>query len=165
MIEIANQIGAALKLKGWMIATAESCTGGGIAEAITAVPGCSAWFDRAFVTYSYQAKVEALGVQQSSLDEYGAVSEQVVQEMARGALVHSRAHVAIAVSGIAGPAGGTLEKPVGSVWIAWATRESIDANGALNSKVISKRYLFSGDREDVRQQTVVKALAELLHNL
>ena len=165
VIEIANQIGAALKLKGWMIATAESCTGGGIAEAITAVPGCSAWFDRAFVTYSYEAKVEALGVQQSSLDEYGAVSEQVVQEMARGALGHSRAHVAIAVSGIAGPAGGTLEKPVGSVWIAWATRDSIDANGALNSKVISKRYLFSGDREDVRQQTVVKALAELLHNL
>lgn len=165
MIEIANQIGAALKLKGWMIATAESCTGGGIAEAITAVPGCSAWFDRAFVTYSYEAKVEALGVQQSSLDEYGAVSEQVVQEMARGALGHSRAHVAIAVSGIAGPAGGTLEKPVGSVWIAWATRDSIDANGALNSKVISKRYLFSGDREDVRKQTVVKALAELLHNL
>jgi nicotinamide-nucleotide amidase len=165
VIEIANQIGAALKLKGWMIATAESCTGGGIAEAITAVPGCSAWFDRAFVTYSYEAKVEALGVQQSSLDEYGAVSEQVVREMAQGALGHSRAHVAIAVSGIAGPAGGTLEKPVGSVWIAWATRDSIDANGALNSKVISKRYLFSGDREDVRQQTVVKALAELLHNL
>ncbi len=165
MIEIANQVGVALKSKGWMITTAESCTGGGIAEAITAVAGCSAWFDRAFVTYSYEAKVEVLGVRQSSLDEYGAVSEQVVQEMARGALRHSRAHVAIAVSGIAGPAGGTPEKPVGSVWIAWATRDSIDANGALNSVVISKRYLFSGDREAVRQQTVVKALTELLHNL
>ncbi len=165
MIEIANQVGVALKSKGWMITTAESCTGGGIAEAITAVAGCSAWFDRAFVTYSYEAKVEVLGVRQSSLDEYGAVSEQVVQEMARGALRHSRAHVAIAVSGIAGPAGGTPEKPVGSVWIAWATRDSIDANGALNSAVISKRYLFSGDREAVRQQTVVKALTELLHNL
>lgn len=101
-----------------MIATAESCTGGGIAEAITAVAGCSAWFDRAFVTYSYEAKVEVLGVDQASLDVHGAVSEAVVQEMARGALAKSRAHVAIAVSGIAGPAGGTFEKPVGTVWIA-----------------------------------------------
>lgn len=144
-----------------MIATAESCTGGGIADAITAVAGCSAWFDRAFVTYSYEAKVEVLGVHQASLDVHGAVSEIVVQEMARGALVRSRADVAIAVSGIAGPAGGTFEKPVGTVWIAWATRAAVGEK----SPVISKRYLFLGDRAAVRRQTVDKALAELLHNL
>lgn len=161
MIESAQELGAALQAKGWMIATAESCTGGGIAEAITAVAGCSAWFDRAFVTYSYEAKVEVLGVLQASLDTHGAVSETVVQEMARGALAKSRAHVAIAVSGIAGPQGGTFEKPVGTVWIAWGIR---GANGG-NSSIISKRYLFSGDRAAVRSQTVVKALAELLHNL
>jgi nicotinamide-nucleotide amidase len=161
VIEFARELGVALQAKGWMIATAESCTGGGIAEAITAVAGCSAWFDRAFVTYSYEAKVEALGVLQASLDTHGAVSETVVQEMARGALAKSRAHVAIAVSGIAGPAGGTFEKPVGTVWIAWATRHAIGED----SSIISKRYLFSGDRAAVRSQTVAKALAELLHNL
>jgi nicotinamide-nucleotide amidase len=161
VIELASQIGVALTTKGWMIATAESCTGGGIAEAITAIPGCSAWFDRAFVTYSYEAKVEVLGVAQTSLDVHGAVSETVVREMAQGALAKSRAHVAIAVSGIAGPAGGTFEKPVGTVWIAWATRNAIGEN----SSIISKRYLFSGDRAAVRSQTVTKALAELLHNL
>ncbi len=163
--QLATQLGAALQAKGWMITTAESCTGGGIAEAITAVAGCSAWFDRAFVTYSYEAKVEMLGVSQASLDEHGAVSEAVVQQMARGALAQSRAQVAIAVSGIAGPAGGTPEKPVGTVWIAWATRDLSSAPAQGNSVVISKRYLFLGDREAVRQQTVAKAMAELLHNL
>ena len=163
--QLATQLGAALQAKGWMITTAESCTGGGIAEAITAVAGCSAWFDRAFVTYSYEAKVEMLGVSQASLDEHGAVSETVVQQMARGALAQSRAQVAIAVSGIAGPAGGTPEKPVGTVWIAWSTRDLSSDPAQGNSVVISKRYLFLGDREAVRQQTVAKAMAELLHNL
>ena len=162
---MASRLGAALHAKGWMITTAESCTGGGIAEAITAVAGCSAWFDRAFVTYSYEAKVEMLGVSQASLDEHGAVSDTIVQQMARGALAQSRAQVAIAVSGIAGPAGGTPEKPVGTVWIAWATRDSSRDAAQENSVVISKRYLFLGDREAIRQQTVAKAMAELLHNL
>ena len=153
VIEIASQLGAALHAKGWMIATAESCTGGGIAEAITAIPGCSAWFDRAFVTYSYEAKVEVLGVAQTSLDVHGAVSEIVVQEMAQGALAKSRAHVAIAVSGIAGPAGGTFEKPVGTVWIAWKRRGGYP---------IAKVFHFDGDREAVRRNTVAEALMGVL---
>ena len=159
--DAAIKLGAALQARHWMIATAESCTGGGIAEAITSVAGSSAWFDCAFITYSYEAKVRMLGVEQASLDQHGAVSQAVVEQMAQGALNRSRANVAIAVSGIAGPAGGTADKPVGTVWIAWASR----AHEAEHSSMISASYLFKGDRQAVRLQTVMKALGELLHNL
>lgn len=157
---LAEHVGAALKAKGSLLATAESCTGGGIAEAVTEIAGSSAWFDCAFVTYSYESKVALLGVSQADLERYGAVSEPIVRQMVTGALARSRADVAVAVSGIAGPSGGLPGKPVGTVWIAWASRED-----AKNNSIISKRYQFSGDRRAVRQQTVIKALEELLHNL
>jgi nicotinamide-nucleotide amidase len=157
---LAESVGAALKQKGLVLATAESCTGGGIAEAITEIAGSSAWFDCAFVTYSYESKVALLGVSQTDLERYGAVSEPIVRQMASGALARSRAHVAIAVSGIAGPTGGLPDKPVGTVWIAWSNRE-----GDKNNSIISTCYHFSGDRHAVREQTVTKALEELLHNL
>jgi nicotinamide-nucleotide amidase len=157
---LAESVGGALKQKGWLLATAESCTGGGIAEAITEIAGSSDWFDCAFVTYSYESKVALLGVSQTDLERFGAVSEPIVQQMALGALARSRANIAIAVSGIAGPTGGLPDKPVGTVWIAWATRQDID-----NNSIISKRYQFPGDRRAVRRQTVTKALEELLHNL
>lgn len=160
LTQLAEEVGAALNARGLLLVTAESCTGGGIAEAITAVPGSSAWFDCAFVTYSYESKVSLLGVSQTDLERNGAVSEAVVEQMALGALARSRAQVAIAVSGIAGPAGGLPDKPVGTVWIAWARRE-VDKN----TSVISKRYQFSGDRQAVRHGTVKRALKELLHNL
>jgi nicotinamide-nucleotide amidase len=157
---LAESVGAALKQKSLMLATAESCTGGGIAEAITEIAGSSAWFDCAFVTYSYESKVALLGVSQTDLERFGAVSEPIVRQMAAGALARSRAHVAIAVSGIAGPTGGLPDKPVGTVWIAWANHEN-----DRNNSIISKCYHFSGDRHAVREQTVGKALEELLHNL
>lgn len=160
LTQLAERVGAALKAKGWLLATAESCTGGGIAGAVTEIAGSSAWFDCAFVTYSYESKVALLGVSQADLERYGAVSETIVQQMVMGALARSRADVAIAVSGIAGPSGGLPDKPVGTVWIAWASRQSIK-----NNSIISRRYQFSGDRRAVRQQTVIKALEELLHNL
>ncbi len=132
-----------------MLATAESCTGGGIAQAVTAIPGASAWFDRGFVVYSNAAKEEVLGVGASTLAAHGAVSEEAVQEMAQGALQRSRAQVAVAVSGIAGPTGGTQEKPVGTVCIAWAVRD-----GPIRAET---RH-FLGDREAVRRQAVQAAL-------
>ncbi len=157
---LAEQVGAALMQRGWLLATAESCTGGGISQAITDVAGCSAWFDCAFVTYSYESKVALLGVSQTELERFGAVSDVVVKQMVTGALARSQADVAVAVSGIAGPTGGLPDKPVGTVWIAWATQAD-----AKNNSIISKRYQFSGDRCAVREQTVASALTELLHNL
>lgn len=146
---LAAKLGEALLARGSMLATAESCTGGWVAEAVTAIAGSSAWFDRGFVTYSNEAKQDMLGVRADSLAQHGAVSEAVVREMAAGVLAHSRADLVVAISGIAGPAGGSAEKPVGTVWVAWATRA-----GAQRVQ----RFHFDGDRAAVRRQSVLAAL-------
>ena len=135
-----------------MVATAESCTGGGIATALTDLAGSSAWFDAGFVTYSNQAKQRMLAVPESVLIEYGAVSQPVVEAMVRGAIAHSQAQFAVAVSGVAGPGGGSADKPVGTVWIAWG-----DANTQQ-----SQRFQFAGDRQQVRAQTILAALTALI---
>lgn len=140
--------------RGWMMATAESCTGGLIAATCTDLAGSSQWFERGFVTYSNAAKTDLLGVDASLIAHHGAVSEPVARAMARGALAHSRAQVAVAVTGVAGPGGGSVEKPVGTVWLAWATPAG----------VTSTLQHFAGDRAAVRAATVHCAL-ETLHAL
>ena len=151
--QLAEQVGAALKSHGMMLATAESCTGGWVGEAVTSVAGSSHWYDRGFITYTNQSKQEMLGVSADTLAEFGAVSEQTVREMAAGALKHSRADITLAISGIAGPGGATPGKPVGTVCIAWATR-----SGAGQSQ----RFHFQGGRAEVRRQAVVAALRGVL---
>ena len=156
LYQLAECVGAALKAKGMMLATAESCTGGWIAQAVTAVPGSSEWFERGFVTYTYISKREMLGVKSATLDAHGAVSEQTVREMTAGALERSHAQVAVSVSGTAGPSGGTAQKPVGTVCFGWGTKN--DGEGAVQTAI--KR--FDGDRESVRRQAVVFALERVL---
>lgn len=153
--QVAHLVGARLKELGMMLVTAESCTGGGVAQAVTRISGSSGWFDRGFVTYSNVAKEEMLGVSPETLEEHGAVSEQTVREMADGALQYSRAQVALSVSGIAGPTGGTPEKPVGTVWFAWAT----------NQKMLSACHQLSGDRDAIRAKSVQIALQGVLNLL
>ena len=136
-----------------MVVTAESCTGGWVSQFITAVTGSSSWFDRGFVTYSNESKHEMLGVSLQTLRQHGAVSEQVVTEMAQGAIRNSRGQVSLAISGIAGPGGGSLDKPVGTVWIAW------DYKGRA---VVAEKFHFLGDRKAVRLQAVRQALLGLL---
>ncbi|MDO8350251.1 MAG: nicotinamide-nucleotide amidohydrolase family protein [Gallionella sp.] len=150
---LAAQLGGLLKAHGLMLATAESCTGGGVAQAITEVAGSSAWFERGFVTYSNLSKQEMLGVLDATLDRYGAVSEAVVREMVEGALHHSHAQVTLAVSGIAGPGGGTQDKPVGTVWFAWGMR-----HGAIHAQ----RHQLAGNRSEVRAQAVRIALQGII---
>ena len=150
---LALELGAACKVRGWTVATAESCTGGGVGEAITRIAGSSAWFDRGFVTYSNEAKIDLLGVRQETLGSDGAVSETAAREMARGALHQSNASLAVAVTGIAGPDGGTATKPVGLVWFAWAT---------LSGEVQSRFEIFGGDRAAIREQAVREALRGLV---
>lgn len=150
LFELAGQLGRSLKAKGKKVATAESCTGGWIAQAITEVPGSSAWFDRGFVTYSNAAKVRMLGVKQETLEKYGAVSAETAMEMAQGALANSDADCACAVTGIAGPDGGTPEKPVGTVFIAWQYKDG------GSSEVVKKQ--FAGNRHEIRRQTVKTAI-------
>lgn len=135
----------------WMLATAESCTGGLIAGACTDLPGSSAWFERGFVTYSNEAKTELLGVDAALIATHGAVSEPVVRAMVLGALQHSRAQVALAVTGVAGPTGGSAEKPVGTVWFGWATPAGVH----------TEVQHFDGDRAAVRNATVQHALSQL----
>jgi nicotinamide-nucleotide amidase len=142
-------VGLALKKRGLMLTTAESCTGGWIAEAVTMVPGSSDWFERGFVTYTYISKREMLGVKEATLETHGAVSEEVVREMVQGALARSHAQVAVAVSGIAGPTGGTPDKPVGFICFAW---------GMKDGKPRSEVKRFSGDRDAVRRRSVEHAL-------
>jgi nicotinamide-nucleotide amidase len=151
--DLAAALGEAAKAHGVRIATAESCTGGLVAGAITDVAGSSDWFERGFVTYSNDAKREQLGVAQSTLDAHGAVSEAVAAEMANGALRASRADVAVAITGVAGPGGGSEAKPVGMVCFAWVSRD-----GALRRET---RH-FPGDRAAVRQASVVHALEGLV---
>jgi len=153
LYELAERVGKALKARGMMMANAESCTGGWIAQAVTAVPGSSAWFERGFVTYTYISKREMLGVKPETLDAHGAVSEQAVREMTAGALARSHAQVAVSVSGTAGPSGGTPQKPVGTVCIGWGMKD-----GAVQSAVKH----FDGDREAVRRQAVAFALEQVL---
>jgi nicotinamide-nucleotide amidase len=153
---LATLVGKALLSKGASLAAAESCTGGGIAEAVTRVSGSSAWFERGFVTYSNAAKTEMLGVGEALLAQFGAVSEETAQAMARGALAHSRAAFALSVTGIAGPTGGTAEKPVGTVCFAWTGR---------GGPIASETRCFDGDRDAVRRQSVIHALQGLLRLL
>lgn len=153
---LARTAGELLEKRGHMLATAESCTGGWVAQAITSVAGSSKWFDRGFVTYSNMAKREMLGVKTAVLSRFGAVSVQTARAMAEGALGHSRAQVALAVTGIAGPSGGTPEKPVGTVCFAWA---------GAGRATVSRRQLFAGDRQAVRRQAVATALAGLIEFL
>jgi nicotinamide-nucleotide amidase len=150
---LATRLGRALLERQWTVATAESCTGGLIAGAITDVAGSSGWFDRGFVTYSNEAKVEMLGVRPETLAAHGAVSEATAREMAAGALERSRADVAVAVTGVAGPAGGTADKPVGLVCFAWASRDA---------SVEARAEQFGGDRAGVRAATVEAALQGLI---
>ncbi len=149
---LACQLGERLLQSRLMLVTAESCTGGWIAKVITDIPGSSRWFERGFVTYTNSAKQEMLGVSSATLQEYGAVSEQTVEQMARGALLHSHAQLSVAVSGIAGPGGAVPGKPVGTVWFAWAS-----SAGAMETH----RECFRGDREAVRQSAVWVALEGL----
>lgn len=146
-----------LVAKRWIMATAESCTGGGIAAALTDLAGSSAWFDAGYVTYSNAAKQKMLGVNSAhfSAGGPGAVSEEVVREMSAGAVARSEANVAVAVSGVAGPGGGSAEKPVGMVWIGWC----------VEGESIAQCYFFDGDRERIRQETVAAALQGLLSRI
>jgi nicotinamide-nucleotide amidase len=153
---LATLVGARLKAKGLKLATAESCTGGGVAQAVTAVSGSSEWFDRGFVPYSNDAKREMLGVRTETLAAHGAVSEHTAREMAAGALNHSGAGIALAVTGVAGPTGGSPDKPVGMVCFAWALR-----SGAIESE--TRR--FEGDREAVRRQSVIRALQGVMERV
>jgi len=156
LADLATGMAAALRRRGEWLATAESCTGGWVAKICTDLAGSSAWFERGFVTYSNDSKQEMLGVSAGTLDRYGAVSEQVVQEMAAGVLQNSHAQWALAISGLAGPGGGSREKPLGTVCFAWA-----GADGWM----MSRRYCFGGDREAVRRQAVSKALLLLTTHL
>jgi nicotinamide-nucleotide amidase len=155
MDELARRVGERLKSANAVLATAESCTGGWVAQAVTSVAGSSAWFDRGFVTYSDAAKQELLGVRAETLRAHGAVSEATAREMARGALERSRSTLAVSITGIAGPGGGTPDKPVGTVCFAWAQV------GATTSQT----RLLAGDRESVRRQSVVLALEGVLKAL
>lgn len=150
--DAAAELGEILHTHGQSLATAESCTGGWIAKTLTDVAGSSAWFDCGITAYSYEAKEALLGVRPGTLLEHGAVSEACVLEMVSGALTHSGASIAVAVTGIAGPGGGTADKPVGTVWIAWKRRGGYPT---------MERFHFDGDRDAVRRHTVLAALAGL----
>ncbi|CAM2941617.1 nicotinamide-nucleotide amidase [Vibrio rarus] len=146
---LSHRVGQLLKKQGYLMTTAESCTGGGVAQAITEIAGSSAWFDRSFVTYSNEAKMEMLGVEAQSLLRFGAVSEEVATEMALGAVQNSRAQLAVSITGIAGPGGGSEDKPVGTVCFALAVGGGI---------IQVQRCLFVGDRTQVRNQSVYHSL-------
>ncbi|CZF78632.1 nicotinamide-nucleotide amidase [Grimontia marina] len=155
LVKLATQIGERLKASNQTVTTAESCTGGGISYVLTEVAGSSAWFERAFVTYSNDAKRELVGVATDTLVDHGAVSEEVVAEMAAGALKEANADFALAVSGIAGPTGGSEEKPVGMVCFGWATSKG----------TVTETCLFDGDRHEIRRNTIAHSLCRLLSYL
>jgi nicotinamide-nucleotide amidase len=156
MKALAEKLAARLKAKGALLVTAESCTGGWAAQAVTAVAGSSEWFERGWVTYSDAAKQDELGVRAETLARHGAVSEETAREMALGALERSRGTIALAITGVAGPTGGTPAKPVGTVCFAWAGKDL-----AVSSET---RHL-AGDREAVRRQSVERALERLVELL
>ncbi|EKD55509.1 MAG: competence-damage inducible protein CinA [uncultured bacterium] len=151
--KLSSALGAQLKKRQWKLVTAESCTGGGLAYFVTHVAGSSDWFERGFVTYSNLAKEELLGVKAATLRQYGAVSEETAREMAEGALRHSKGDVSIAITGIAGPSGGTVEKPVGTVWFGLAGN---------HAKTKTSVHVLSGNREKIREQSIQIALEKLL---
>lgn len=153
---LAEALGQQLLAARQVLVTAESCTGGWIAKCMTDVPGSSGWFDCGMAAYSYEAKQALLGVRPETLEQFGAVSRETVVEMVSGALVHSGATIAVAVTGIAGPGGGSDDKPVGTVWIGWKRR-----GGYARAEV----FHFAGDRDAVRRQTVAKALQGLAAQL
>ena len=150
--QLTALLASLLQKKQWMMATAESCTGGMIAAACTDLAGSSAWFERGFVSYSNAAKTELLGVDAELIKHHGAVSEPVARAMAAGAIARSKAQIAVAVTGVAGPTGGSAEKPVGTVWFGWATPAGL----------VSEMRLFDGDRAQVRAATVRHALQRLV---
>ncbi|WP_300730083.1 CinA family protein [Pseudomonas sp.] len=150
--QLAAELGQQLQALNAQVTTAESCTGGGIAQAITRTPGSSAWFEAGFVTYSNRQKTRQLGVPEPLFAQVGAVSREVVEAMVRGAQVQSDARFAVAVSGVAGPGGGSVDKPVGTVWLAWGVGDVVTAEC---------RH-FPGDRDEVRLQTVKAALEGLI---
>mgnify|MGYP003452736609 CR=1 FL=1 len=152
-LQLSSLLGERLLAKGWQLATAESCTGGGIAAAITAIAGSSSWFEYGIVSYANSAKEKLLQVNSQTLLEHGAVSQSVVEEMVAGVLALSGADIAVAVSGVAGPTGGTAEKPVGTVWFAW---------GLASGEIYSECFHFVGDRTAVQSQAVVQGLTGLL---
>lgn len=156
LYSLAETLGLQLLARNWQLALAESCTGGGIAHIVTDVAGSSAWFDRGFVTYSNRSKVELLGVTQDTLNRYGAVSHECALEMVSGALVRSHADLALAVTGIAGPGGGTVDKPVGTVFVAWQLRSQSSDCQQLH---------LHGDRASIRQQTTQYCLQQALQLL
>jgi nicotinamide-nucleotide amidase len=153
VLQLSSLLGEKLLARGWHVTTAESCTGGGISAAITAVAGSSSWFEYGIVSYANSAKEKLLHVNSQTLLEHGAVSQVVVAEMVVGALALSGANIAVAVSGVAGPTGGTVEKPVGTVWFAW---------GLASGEIRSECFHFSGDRSSVQSQAVVQGLSGLL---
>jgi len=156
--QLAERLGAGLRAQHLVLTTAESCTAGGIGYAVTLVPGSSAWYDRGFITYSNESKMQVLGVSAAYLRDFGAVSEPVARAMAIGALSHSAAQVAIAVTGIAGPDGGTSEKPVGTVCFAWAIRRDL----AMAPWVKTETHRFDGDRAGVRTSSIITGLQTLV---
>ncbi|MFT5532089.1 MAG: nicotinamide-nucleotide amidase [Burkholderiaceae bacterium] len=155
IIDLAAQAGQALQQRGLLLTTAESCTGGGVAHAITEIAGSSEWFDCGFVTYSNASKIELLDVPDALIAQHGAVSEEIAAAMAEGALASSNAHVALSTTGIAGPGGAVPGKPVGTVCFGWS----------MNSTSITERKVFEGDRQSVREQSVAHALQGLLRLL
>ncbi|MFN3234460.1 MAG: nicotinamide-nucleotide amidase [Gammaproteobacteria bacterium] len=157
MDQYVKEVSQKLLSKHCILVTAESCTGGWLSQAVTSLAGSSKWFERGFVTYSNQAKEDMLGVDSQTLAEYGAVSRETALEMAEGALKHSRADISLSITGIAGPDGGSEDKPVGTVWFGFAGR-IVDSPAAIHQ-------CFSGDRESIRHQAVIFALEILLKNL
>ena len=155
MRALATRVGRRLKAKKRRLVSAESCTGGWVAQAVTSIAGSSAWFERGFVTYSNEAKRELLGVKAATLRKHGAVSEETAREMARGALARSKGNLALAVTGIAGPGGGSPQKPVGTVCFAWIHK----------NRLRSETRYFSGNREGVRRKSVIRALEGVLETL
>ncbi len=151
--QLATELGDRLRARGWMLATAESCTGGWVGQLLTSLPGSSTWYERGFITYANAAKQEMLGVPAEMLETCGAVSEETASAMAAGALKHSHAQAALAISGIAGPGGGTPQKPVGLVCYGWAL-----ADGT----VMSSTCRLDGDREEIRSRAVAAALRGLI---
>ena len=156
LLELSSEVGRVLVVKHLKLVTVESCTGGWIGQSLTAVAGSSAWYERGFVTYSNASKIELVGVPRELISRSGAVSEPVVRAMARGALSHSPADLALAVTGIAGPDGGSADKPVGTVWLGWIARTGMER---------TEQYLFTGEREAVRCQSVIEALSGLIRFL
>ena len=154
--QLAQELGVKLQARQWRVATAESCTGGLVGQLLTSLPGCSSWFERGFITYSNVSKHEMLGVPTATLEAFGAVSEETAGAMAQGALAHSHAHVSLSITGIAGPDGGTQQKPVGMVCYGWALSDGT---------AMTSTCRLSGDREEIRTRAAAAAIRGLIELL